>query len=346
MTQTLKVGNAVVHVGTVTEGRIEVGQSAQLQVAEERDFTRKNHTATHLLHWALHRVLGEHVEQRGSKVKPDEFTFDFAHNAPVSDAEKKEVERLVNEKVYADLPVGARELSQTEAKALPGVKAFFGDKYGDVVRVVEVGDGFSREFCGGTHLEHTGQIGFFKIVGEEAVGKGVRRLTCVTARAAVEAVQKEDTILADLTTRFRCKPEEVPARIEGLQEEIKKLVKPHAQESAPPPTWRASAINCCPAAATEGQWAPRVVVGEMPAAPKDAIMQQLDRLRQKAGSAIVFVGWAEDDKVNLISAVTDDLVKKGANADALIKEAAKAVGGKGGGQSNMVDRAAAKMPRN
>jgi alanyl-tRNA synthetase len=329
--QTLKVGNAVVHVGTVTEGRIEVGQTAKLQVAEERDFTRKNHTATHLLHWALHRVLGEHVEQRGSKVKPEEFTFDFAHNAPVSDAEKKEVERLVNEKVYADLPVGARELSQTEAKALPGVKAFFGDKYGDVVRVVEVGDGFSREFCGGTHLEHTGQIGFFKIVGEEAVGKGVRRLTCVTARAAIAAVQKEDTILADLTTRFRCKPEEVPARVEGLQEEIKKL---QAQLKKGASTDLASIGDRLLASATEVNGA-RVVVGEMPAAPKDAIMQQLDRLRQKAGSAIVFVGWAEDDKVNLISAVTDDLVKKGASADALIKEAAKAVGGKGGGRPNM-----------
>ncbi len=138
VTQTVKVGNATVHVGLVTEGRIEVGQPAKPQVAEQREFTRKNHTATHLLHWALHRVLGEHVEQRGSKVKPDEFTFDFSHTGPMTDGEKAEVERLVNEKVYADLPVNWRELSQAEAKALPGVKAFFGDKYGDVVRVVEI----------------------------------------------------------------------------------------------------------------------------------------------------------------------------------------------------------------
>src|SRR5205807_4239624 len=163
------------------------------------------------------------VEQRGSKVKPDEFTFDFSHTGPVTDAEKAEVERLVNEKVYQDLPVQWRELSIADAKNLPGVKHFFGDKYGDVVRVVEVGDGFSREFCGGTHLEHTGQIGFFKIVAEEAVGKGVRRLTCVTAREAVKAVQQEDAILADLAFRFRCKPEDLPARLDALQEEIKKL---------------------------------------------------------------------------------------------------------------------------
>src|SRR5439155_15758388 len=114
-------------------------------------------------HGALHKALGEHVEQRGSKVKPDEFTFDFSHDLPLTAEEKREVERLVNERVYEDLPVKWRELATSEARQLPGVKAFFGDKYGDKVRVVEIGDGFSREFCGGTHLEHTGQIGFFKI---------------------------------------------------------------------------------------------------------------------------------------------------------------------------------------
>src|SRR5205807_4263015 len=137
--------------------------------------------------------------------------------------EKNQVERLVNEKIYENLSVEARELPISEARRLPGVRAFFGDKYGDVVRVIEIGDGFSREFCGGTHLTHTGQAGFFKIVAEEGIAKGVRRLTCVTAREAVAAVQKEDAILANLTERFRCKPEELPARVDSLQEEIKKL---------------------------------------------------------------------------------------------------------------------------
>src|SRR5207244_7553952 len=198
--------NAIVHVGQFVRGRFEPGQTVHLKVSPEREFTRKNHTATHLLHWALRRVLGAHVEQRGSKVKPDEFTFDFAHTGPLTPAEKTEVERLVNEKIYQDLPVQWRELPIQEAKQLPGVRAFFGDKYGDVVRVVQIGDGFSREFCGGTHLDHTGQIGYFKIVGEEAVGKGVRRLTCVTARKAVEVVQQEDAIIAELAGGFRCKP--------------------------------------------------------------------------------------------------------------------------------------------
>jgi alanyl-tRNA synthetase len=339
VTQTVKVGNATVHVGSVTEGRVEVGQRATLTVSSEREFTRKNHTATHLLHWALHRVLGEHVEQRGSKVKPDEFTFDFSHTGPLTDAERAEVERLVNEKVYADLPVSWRELSIAEAKALPGVKAFFGDKYGDVVRVVDVGDGFSREFCGGTHLEHTGQIGYFKIVGEEAVGKGVRRLTCVTARMAVEVVQQEDAILAELSGSFRCKPDELPSRIAGLQEEVKKL---QAQLKKGAATDLAGVGDRLLAAATEVNGA-KIVVGELPAAPEETLRTQVDRIRQKAGSAVVVIGWADDGKVGLMAAATDDLIKKGAHAGKLVQEAAKVVGGKGGGRPNLA-QAGGKEP--
>ncbi len=339
--QTAKVGSATVHLGQVSEGRVAVGQTATLNVSEEREFTRKNHTATHLLHWALHRVLGEHVEQRGSKVKPDEFTFDFSHTGPVTDAEKAEVERLVNEKIYADLPVQARELPQAEAKKLPGVKAFFGDKYGDVVRVVEIADAprtthhspltFSREFCGGTHLEHTGQIGFFKIVGEEAVGKGVRRLTCVTAREAVRAVQAEDAVLADLTERFRCRPTEIPAKVDALHEEIKRLQQLLKKGAA---TDLAGAADKLLAAAIDIGGA-HVIIGELPAGPDEQIRSQIDRIKQKAGSAVVVVGWADDGKVGLIAAATDDLVKKGVHAGKLVGEVAKVVGGGGGGRPNM-----------
>jgi alanyl-tRNA synthetase len=339
VSQTVKVGNATVHVGSVTEGRVEVGQKAQLTVSPEREFTRKNHTATHLLHWALHKVLGEHVEQRGSKVKPDEFTFDFSHTGPITEAEKAEVERLVNEKIYQDLPVQWGELSIAEARKLPGVRAFFGDKYGEVVRVVEIGDGFSREFCGGTHLEHTGQAGYFKIIGEEAVGKGVRRLTCVTAREAVKAVQKEHAILADLTSRFRCKPEELPARVEGLQEEIKKLQQQLKKGAA---TDLQSAADKLLTDAADVNDA-KVIVGEMPAGPEEQMRQQVDRLRQKAASSVVVLGWADDGKVQLIAAVTDDLVKKGLHAGKLVGQVAKVVGGGGGGKPTMA-QAGGKEP--
>jgi alanyl-tRNA synthetase len=349
VSDTVKVGNATVHVGQVTKGRVEVGQSAKLTVDPEREFTRKNHTATHLLHWALQKVLGEHVEQRGSKVKPDEFTFDFSHTGPLTEEEKAEVERLVNEKVYQDLPVTWRELPIDEARKLPGVRAFFGDKYGEVVRVVEIHENrfipgtsplptkgwekfvFSREFCGGTHLEHTGQIGFFKIVGEEAVGKGVRRLTCVTAREAVARVQKEDAILADLAGRFRCQPEELPARVEGLQEEIKRLQQQLKKGTA---SDLQSSADKLMASATEVGGV-KIIIGQMPPGPQEQMLQQVDRLRQKAPSAVVVIGWSEDSRVQLIAAVTDDLTKKGLHAGKLIGQVAKVVGGGGGGKPTM-----------
>jgi alanyl-tRNA synthetase len=334
-----KVGNAILHIGQVRAGTIQLGQTVQVQVNPEREFTRKNHTATHLLHWALQKVLGEHVEQAGSKVKPDEFTFDFTHTGPMSAEEKAEVERLVNEKVYQDLPVHWRELPIEEAKKLPGVRHFFGDKYGDVVRVVEIGDGFSREFCGGTHLEHTGQAGFFKIVSEEGIAKGVRRLTCVTAREAVAAVQKEDAILANLTERFRCKPEELPARVDSLQEEIKKLQQQLRKGAA---TDLQGAADKLLASAAEVNGA-RVIVGEMPAGPEEQMRQQVDRLRQKASSAVVVIGWADDGKVQLLAAVTDDLVKKGLHAGKLVGQVAKLVGGGGGGKPTMA-QAGGKEP--
>ena len=363
--QTLKQGNCIVHLGRVSEGRIEAGQGGTLTVDFEREFTRKNHTATHLLHWALQKVLGEHVEQRGSKVKPDEFTFDFAHTGPVTDAEKSEVERLVNEKIYRDLPVTWRELAIADAKKLPGVRAFFGDKYGDVVRVVEIHDShregepltpgpspqggegsntltsrpsplapdnvFSREFCGGTHLEHTGQAGFFKIVGEEAVGKGVRRLVCVTGPEAVARVQKLASVVTDLTDRFRCKPEELASRIDGLQDEIKKLQQQLKKGAA---TDLASAGDKLLARAEQVSGA-SVVVGEMPAGPEEQLRSQVDRLKQKVQSGAIVIGWNDDGKVGLIAAVSDDLVKKGLHAGKLIGQIAKVVGGGGGGKPTM-----------
>jgi alanyl-tRNA synthetase len=329
--QTVKVGNATVHVGRLQSGQISVGQLARLEVDPEREWTRKNHTATHLLHWALGQVLGEHVEQRGSKVKPDSFTFDFSHPKPLSEEEKAEVERLVNEKVYADLEVTATELPVAEARKLPGVKAFFGEKYGDVVRVVSIGDGFSREFCGGTHLHHTGQIGLFKIVAEEGVAKGVRRVTCVTGPEAVKWAQRLDRVVHALTERFRCPVEELPARVDGLQEEVRKLQQQLKRGGAGDVR---SAADRLAASALEVAGV-KIVVGEVPAAPEEQLRQQMDRLRQKLGSSIIVFGWVADGKVGLLAAVTEDLVRRGAHAGKLVAEAAKVVGGGGGGKPGL-----------
>jgi alanyl-tRNA synthetase len=339
VSQTVKVGNAVVHIGQLAEGRIEVGQRAQLTVSPEREFTRKNHTATHLLHWGLHKVLGEHVEQRGSKVKPDEFTFDFSHTGPMTRLEMEQVEQLVNEKIYDDLPVKTRELPIEEARELPGVRAFFGDKYGEVVRVVEIGDGFSREFCGGTHLERTGQAGYFAIVREDSVGKGVRRLTCKTAREAIREAQTEAGILMDIADLLHCKWEDLPARVASMQEEIKKLQQQLKKGAA---TDLQSAADKLLTDASDVNGA-KVIVGEMPAGPEEQMRQQVDRLRQKAASSVVVLGWADDGKVQLIAAVTDDLVKKGLHAGKLVGQVAKVVGGGGGGKPTMA-QAGGKEP--
>jgi alanyl-tRNA synthetase len=339
VTNTVKKGDAVLHLGRVVAGRIDSDQTAQLEVSPEREFTRKNHTATHLLHWALRQVLGEHVEQRGSKVKPHEFTFDFSHSGPLTSEEQQQVERLVNERVYQDLSVQWRELPLKEAQRLPGVRAFFGDKYGDVVRVVEIGDGFSREFCGGTHLEHTGQIGFFKVVGEEGVAKGVRRLTCETGPEAVALVQKQERILTELTGRFRCQLEDLPARVTALQDEVKKL-QHQLKKGAAADLQGAADKLLADAHEVHGT---KLVIGEMPAGPDEQMRQQVDRLRQKAGSAVVLLGWSEDSKVQLIAAVTEDLVKRGVHAGQLVGQVARIVGGGGGGKPTMA-QAGGKEP--
>jgi alanyl-tRNA synthetase len=257
------------------------------------------------------------------------------------------VERLVNEKIYLDLPVTARTLPLAEAKKIAGVRAVFGEKYPDPVRVLMIGadspseatTDHSVEFCGGTHLAHTGQAGFFKIVSQEAVGKGVRRVTAVTGRQAVAVVQRLARVVDDLTAEFRCQLEDIPGRLAGLQEEVKKLQQ-QLKKGAAGDLQSAADRLLVGAVAVQGA---KVIVGEMPPGSEEQVRQQVDRLRQKAGSAVVVVGWSEDSKVQLIAAVTDDLVKKGLHAGKLVGQVAKVVGGGGGGKPTMA-QAGGKEP--
>ncbi|HKB40113.1 MAG TPA: alanine--tRNA ligase [Gemmataceae bacterium] len=336
---TQKLGDAILHVGRVVDGVVEPGQQASLEVASVRADTMRNHTATHLLNWALRRVLGEHVEQKGSLVDAEKTRFDFAHEKALSKEEIAEIERLVNEKIYADLPVTPVIMPLAQAKKIPGVRAVFGEKYPDPVRVLLVGaekpedatPEDSVEFCGGTHLNHTGQTGFFKIVSQEQVAKGVRRVTAVTGEGAVYVVQRMAGVLDELAGRFNCKPEEVPARVESLQEEVKKLQQQLRKGTAGD---LQSAADRLFAEAVEVKGT-KVIAGELPAAPVDQMLQQADQLKQKAGSAVVVLGWANDGKVQLLAAVTKDLTKKGVHAGKLVGEVAKVVGGKGGGKPEM-----------
>jgi alanyl-tRNA synthetase len=335
---TQRLGAAVLHSGHVTEGHVEAGQPATLEVGGARAHTMRNHTTTHLLNWALRTVLGGTIDQKGSLVDADKTRFDFTHDKPLSEEEIAEVERLVNEKIYSDLPVTALTMPLAEAKKIQGVRAVFGEKYPDPVRVLLIGAAkpeeatleTSVEFCGGTHLDHTGQAGFFKIVSQENVAKGVRRVTAVTGRKAVETVQQLSAVVGGLSGRLNCKPDEIPGRVEALQEEIKKL---QAQLKKGAAGDLAGAADQLLATAADINGA-KVVVGAMPAAPVEQMREQLDRIRQKAKSAVVVLGWAEDSKVTLLAAVTEDLTKK-IEAGKLVGEVAKVVGGKGGGRKDM-----------
>jgi alanyl-tRNA synthetase len=344
---TQKLGDSVVHQGRVVQGRIESGQSAQLEVDAARADIMRNHTATHLLNWALREVLGDHVEQKGSLVDAEKTRFDFTHGKALTPEEVQRIEQLVNEKIYLDLPVVARIMPLNEAKKIPGLRAVFGEKYPDPVRVLLIGTdqpelvtrAHSVEFCGGTHLQHTGQAGFFKIVSQERVGGGVVRVTGVTGKGAVATVQRLAGVVEELTARLNCPAEALPGRVESLQEEIKKL---QAQLRKGAVTDLAAAGDRLLENAAEINGA-RVLVGQMPAGPIEQMRQQIDRLRQKAKSAAILLGWVDEDKVQLLAAVSEDLSKK-VQAGKLVGEVARVVGGKGGGPPAGIAQGGGKDP--
>ncbi|MGE3809568.1 MAG: alanine--tRNA ligase, partial [Gemmataceae bacterium] len=344
---TQKLGDGILHIGIVAKGSLEVGQQASLQILDDRRDTMRNHTATHLMNWALRKVLGDHIEQKGSLVDAEKTRFDFTHNAPLSDNEIDEIERLVNEKIYSDLPVKPITMPLSEAKKIAGVRAVFGEKYPDPVRVLLVGVDDpgkasledSVEFCGGTHLNHTGEAGFFKIISQEGVAKGVRRVTATTGKKAVEHVQMMNAVVDQLSGRLNCKLEELPTRVAQLQDELKKL---QTQIKKGVASDLAGVVDKLFVGAQAAGGA-RVIIGEIPAGPEEQIRQQLDRLRQKAGSAVVLLAYTEEERVMLYAAVTDDLVKKGLHAGKIMSQVAKVVGGGGGGKPNMA-QAGGKEP--
>lgn len=344
---TQRLGDSVIHWGMVFEGTVTTGQTATLEVDSARLDTMRNHTATHLMNWALRKVLGDHVEQKGSLVDAERTRFDFTHDKPMTPDEFAEVERLVNDKILADQPVTPITMPLAEAKKIAGVRAVFGEKYPDPVRVVVIGAAtpqaataeMSVEFCGGTHLSRTSQACLFKIVGQEGVAKGVRRITAVTGPKAVEYDRQLASVVGNLTERFHCRPEELPSRVESLQEEIKKLQQQLKKGASSDLAGAFDKLLASAAKAGEVS----VLIGEIPAGPEDAVRTQVDRIKQKAGSAVVVVGWIDEGKVGLLAAVSDDVIKKGVKAGDLIKQIAPIVGGGGGGRPNMA-QAGGKEP--
>ena len=325
----------MLHVGSVEQGELAIGQTVTAHVAPARLDTMRNHTATHLLNWALREVLGEHITQAGSVVAPDRLRFDFTHPQALDDEQLALVERKVNERIIADEPVHVELMPLAKAKEIAGVRAAFGERYPDPVRVVSVGlepgaaqvpNQAAVEFCGGTHLERTGQIGLLKIISEESVAKGVRRLTAVTGRAAMEHVQQADRILKAASGALRTSPAELAQRIAAMQQEIKQLRKRPAGGGTGLEVDVKQEITT-----SKG----RVVVAGAPQASPEAMRSLCDQLRQK-GAAAILLGAVEDQKVTLVAMVAQDLVDaKALSANDWIKAVAPIVGGGGGGKGTL-----------
>src|SRR5262245_32933385 len=336
---TQRLGDSILHSGVLTEGTITVGQSVTATVTD-RSNTVRNHTATHLLNLALREVLGPRVEQKGSLVDAEKTRFDFSHDKPMTTDEVRRVEEIVNSQILRDLPVSPVNMPLADAKKIPGVRAVFGEKYPDPVRVIMIGADqpadvtaeMSVEFCGGTHLARTSQAGLFKIVSQENVAKGVRRVTAVTGQRAFDFVQEMSDVLGDLIGRFNSSIAELPKRVEAIQEQVKTLQKQMQKGSAGDLN---SAADNLVAGAKDVKGS-KLIVGERPAGPVDAMRGQIDRLRQKAGSSLIVLGWKnEDGTAGLAVGVSEDLMKKGIKSNDVIKPVGELIAGKGGGPPHL-----------
>ena len=318
-----------VHLAEVESGELRVGDTVELTVdTERRDDIRRNHSATHLLHWALRHVLGTHVTQKGSLVAPDRLRFDFSHTAPLTDDEKQKVEDLVNARVRKNVATDTAVLAIADARQA-GAIAFFGEKYGDTVRVVTMGE--SKEFCGGTHVARTGDIAFFKLTEETGVAQGVRRVEATTGAGALAYVRKMEGELLESGRLLRAGEFEIAARItklqadqRGLEKELEKLRRKLASGGGRDLAAEARDVNGVRVLATR--------VADV-SDPK-ALREVGDQLQGKLGSAVIVLAGVEGDKIALVSMVSPDLVSK-YHAGKIVGEVAKAVGGKGGGRPDM-----------
>ncbi len=318
------------HRAVVTEGSLEVNTKVTAIVDEiNRGKVIKNHTATHLLQKALKEVLGAHVNQAGSLVEPDRLRFDFSHFGQVQPDELEKVEEMVNEQIWKNIEVEIDYKGINEARAM-GAMALFGEKYGDIVRVVKVGD-FSLELCGGCHVPNTSVIGLFKIVSESGIGAGTRRIEAVTGEAAYNLMNEQIGLLKEAAAKLKTNVKDVPARIDALMAEMKQLH--HENESLATKLGNIEAGNLV-SKVKDINGVP-VLVAKVQGIDMNNLRNMADELKQKLGSGIVVLGSSVDDKVNLIAGVTKDLMDKGFHAGKLIKEVATRCGGGGGGRPDM-----------
>ncbi|MBN1974373.1 MAG: alanine--tRNA ligase [Sedimentisphaerales bacterium] len=358
---TLKIANCIIHKGKLAEGSMSAGQLVTAIVSKDRAAIKKNHTATHLLQWALQNVLGKSVAQQGSFVGPDYLRFDFTYPKSLTREELKKVEELIREKIVEDLPVTTAVLPREKAQEL-GAMALFGEKYGDEVRVVAIGDdvspasspclnergqdalatAFSKEFCGGTHVDKIGDIGGFKIIKEESVSAGVRRITALAGSALNSYLEKASEIVDTLSVMLKVPSDELVDRVEKLlanNKELAKKLKSASKASGSDSLSQARELldNCQKIGESS------IVVGKLSGVTVEQAREAIDMLKKKAQSAAIVLGFDEDGKVTLISGMTNDLVAKGLSAGDIVKAIALIVDGGGGGRPQMA-QAGGKNP--
>jgi alanyl-tRNA synthetase len=320
-----RVAGRVAVIGAAEGDFMPGAVHAEVEEPSRRD-TERNHTATHLLHAALRRVLGDHVFQQGSLVAPDRLRFDFSHTGPMTPDQIAEVERLVNEAIWANDDVCQHRMGYQEAIGR-GAMALFSEKYGDVVRVIEI-PGVSMELCGGTHVRTTGQIGLFRIVSESGVAAGVRRVEAVTGPLAYERALADRDSLRELAAALRTREENVTTRVHGLVEETREL---HRQLERARSQGSADVVGelLSRAASVDGT---AVIAAPVDVADVEEARVLGDRLRERMASGVAVLAAKTADRASLFAVVTDDLVKRGVRADRVVRDVAALVGGKGGGR--------------
>jgi alanyl-tRNA synthetase len=337
----LLIGEDRVPEVLVEAGTLAVGERVLARVDHlARHKTECNHTATHLLQAALRERVGSHVRQAGSYVGPDKLRFDFSHGQALSAEELRDVEDRVNAWIALGDPVRALTTTLDEAKRL-GAMALFGEKYGEVVRMVEVGDGggggenqYSRELCGGTHVRSTAEIGAFRILHETSSAANVRRIEAVTGPVAVELLREHDRLLRDIATQLRARPEDAPAAVETLAQERKRLEKALKQGGAAVHGASGVDLDALAAGVREIDGA-SVLAAAVDAADAKALLDVLDRLKGRLSDAAILLGSAADGRVHLLASVAPALVQRGVKAGAIVKQAAAIVGGGGGGRDTI-----------
>ncbi len=331
-------GSKIAHIGQVVKGMFKVGDKVVLKVdGENRMATCRNHSATHLLQKALREVLGTHVEQSGSYQDAGRTRFDFSHFKAMTPEEIKAVEKLVNDKIAESLPVDTKVMSVEDAKK-SGAMALFGEKYGDEVRVVGMGE-FSKEFCGGTHVKNTGMIGQFKIISESGVAAGIRRIEAITGHNVIKYYENLENTIAEAAKIIKASPDKLVEKAKHLMEEMKALQSEN--ESLKNKAAKEALGDVMDKVVEIG--GVKVLSVEIPETDGNELRTLGDELKNKLGEGLIFLASAKDGKVNLVAMATDGAVKAGVHAGNLIKTVAPIVGGGGGGRPNMA-QAGGKLP--